>query len=204
MKHCFLFFVINIACMFGSTSAYGEYGLKLNADAPLFEAVDVLGRKFSLGESLKKGPMVLVFYRGGWCPYCNTQLRSIQANLHPKLKKLGIELVAISVDKISNGLQSSKENQLGFTVVSDPEAKILKKYRLSHKLEPDLVQKYKDSYSIDIEGASGKKHHIIAIPGVFLISKQAKIVWRFVDSNYKVRAKNSDILKAAQSLHSKT
>jgi peroxiredoxin len=183
---------------FGSAKSM-DFGLKRDESAPMFEAKDIDGNEFRLRESLQRGPVVLVFYRGGWCPYCNLQLRGLQKEVLPAVSKKGGTLVAISVDSPKEGLKTKSKEELGLTVISDPDAKILGFYKVQFKMSDDLVKTYKSSHSIDIEGASGKSHHIIAVPSVFVIKKNGKIGFAYVNEDYKVRAENKDIVRAIES-----
>lgn len=176
-----------------------DFGLKRDENAPMFEAKDIDGNEIRLKESLKSGPVVLVFYRGGWCPYCNLQLRGLQKEVLPSVLKKGGTLIAISVDTPKEGLKTKSKEELGLTIISDPEAKILSLYKVQFKMSDELVKTYKYSYSIDIEGASGKNHHIIAVPSVFVIKKDGKIGFAYVNEDYKVRAENKDIVHAIES-----
>jgi peroxiredoxin len=140
--------------------------------------------------------VVVVFYRGGWCPFCNLQMRSLQTKVLPKLAPLHASIVAISVDLPTEGRKTQQKDNLAFRVVSDPKAKLLDAYKVKYAVPADLVAKYK-AHAIDLEAASGEKHHVIAVPAVYVIDAAGKIVYRYVDENYKVRAPEADIIAAA-------
>lgn len=175
-----------------------DYGLEACAKAPAFKAPTDGGKTFDLAAALKKGPVVLVFYRGGWCPYCSTQLRELQKAL-PEFKKRGATLAAVSVDKVENARATKKKENLGFPLLSDPGAEIVGKYGLKFHLDDETVKKYK-SFGADVESASGRKHHQIAVPAVYVIDRKGVIRWVFVNEDYKKRAKPADILKALDAL----
>ena len=176
-----------------------DYGLKVNTQAPHFETKDLNGKPIKTSDLIRKGPLVLVFYRGGWCPYCNRQLQSLNREVAPYLKKSNGKLLAISVDQAEKARETDKFSD-HIIVLSDPKAKILKLYNVSYKLPQETVNKMKSSYDIDIEAASGEKHHTIAIPAVFVIDKKGKIVFSYANEKYKIRAANQDILKSLKSL----
>jgi peroxiredoxin len=173
-----------------------DFGLPLGEKAPQINMKDVDGVKFNLKKSLKKGPVVLVFYRGGWCPYCNLQLRNLQSEVVPSLGKYQATLVAISVDRLDEALKTKKSEALGITVLSDPTASLVKKYNVVNKVPMKLVKKYKSKYKIDLEKSSGKKHHIIAVPAVFIVKENGKISFSYANEDYKTRAQTKDILNA--------
>lgn len=178
--------------------AEAKYGLKAGDKAPYFKVKTYENKTFSLKKSLKKGPVVLVFYRGGWCPYCSTQLRGLRKNLK-KFKKRGATLAALSVDSVENARETREKEKLGFPLLSDPDAKVLGKYRLAFKLDGKTLKQY-SLHGIDVEKASGRKHHQIAVPAVFVIDKKGIIRWVYVNEDYKARAKLKDILKALDGL----
>lgn len=172
------------------------YGLSVGDDAPAFSVNDIQDKKINLDSELAAGPVVLVFYRGGWCPFCNTQLRSIESKLMPALKSLNASLVAISVDKPDEELKTKQRHGLSFRIVSDPKAVLLGKYNVKYQVPDDLVATYKAKHEIDLEKSSGEKHHIIAVPAVFVVNKARKVVYSFVDEDYKKRAPEEAILAA--------
>ena len=175
------------------------YGLKKGTKAPTFIAKDIYNKSIDSRQLTKSGPTVLVFYRGGWCPYCNTQLQRLQKKVAEPLKTAGAHLIAISVDKIAEGTKSQKQHNLDFTIISDPEASILKKFNVAYTVPDNLVRKYL-SKNIDLEKSSGRKHHIIAVPAVYVIDSQGMIRYAHVDSNYKKRAPAEDIIAAVQKI----
>jgi peroxiredoxin len=184
-----------------ASSAKKEIGLKVGSRAPQIMTKDIDGKSFNLNESVKKENVILVFYRGGWCPYCNTQLRTLQAQAVPKLKKANAKIVAISVDRVEEAIKTKTNEKLNMTIISDPSAGILKKYNIVNKVDEKLVKKYKDKYKLDLEKASGKKHHIIAIPAVFVVTKNRKISFAYANENYKVRAQIKDVLDNIENLN---
>lgn len=193
--------ILMLILMSSSVSFAGlDKGLSKGTLAPQFKAKNIKGGKFNLKKTLKKSPVVLVFYRGGWCPYCNLQLRALQTEVLPGLKKKNVELVAISVDRVEEGAKTLKQEKLGFTVLSDSKASVIKKYKADYIVPSELVQKYKTSYKINLEKASGRKHHIIAVPAVYVINQKGMITFSYVNEDYKVRAQTKDILKAVEAL----
>ena len=184
-----------VLCVPLAAFAETKYGLKAGEKAPNINIKDVNGQIFDLNDSLKSGPVVVVFYRGGWCMYCNTQLRDLEAEVVPVTKKYNAKMIAISVDKMESAVKTKDEDKLSFHVASDPEAKTLGDYNVQYKMTDELVKKYL-SYKVDIETASGMKHHIIAVPSVFVIDTAGTIVYSYANDDYKVRAKIVDVKRA--------
>lgn len=171
---------------------YGMTGLEVGTEAPDIELTDTAGNTVNFSKEVKN--TVVVFYRGAWCPYCLRQLDSIQKEVFSKLDEKS-QLVSISVDRLPVAKKMKDKQGYNFRVVSDSKAKSLKAFNIINKLDDELVQKYKASYKIDVEGDSGETHHMVAHPAVFVI-KNGKITFADVHTDYKKRTKNSEILKA--------
>lgn len=167
-------------------------GLKVKDKIPAISLKDLDGKTFEFSTQQKK--TVLVFYRGSWCPYCMKQLSSIQKDV---ISKLGAkaQLVAISVDRLNIAKKMRKKFKFDFIILSDAKATSLKAFKIVNKLNADLVKMYKATYKIDVEGDSGELHHMVAHPAVFVL-ENGKITFAEVNTDYKVRTKNEDILKA--------
>jgi len=192
--------IFGLMVMFFATSivAQEEPGLKTGIQAPDFEALTHQGNPLRLSDINKEGPVVLVFYRGGWCMYCNRQLQALQSRLED-FKSLGASIVAISVDLQENAAKSVEEKQLGFTVISDPEADLLQLYNLVFQVPDDVVKQYEE-YGIDLNAASGRDDHVISISATYVIDRSGKIVFANANKDYKVRPSIDEILEALRSL----
>lgn len=183
------------------TMSFGQDqpGIGKGVKAPDFEATNYKGEKVRLSQLYSNGPVVLIFYRGGWCPYCNTQLRQLQASLDD-FKKYNASLVAVSVDKITKAAATVKDKGLGFEVISNPEGDILEAYNLIYRVPDELNKKYKEQYSIDLEAASGRTDHVIAIPATYIINTSGTIVFAYANKDYKVRTSVEEILQELKKL----
>ena len=184
--------ILLITFVFLSNLTHALTGLKSGDKVPsLNDLKTTEGRSVALKD--KSTIAVLVFYRGSWCPYCVTQLKSIENEVMPKIKK-GVKLFAISVDSLVKAKKMKRNFKFSFDIISDPKAISLQKFKIINKVGPGLVRKYKTSYGIDIEGDSGETHHMIAHPAVYII-KEGHIIFSEVHENYKQRTKNSKILE---------
>jgi len=173
-------------------------GLRVGDRAPDFEASTYAGGSVRLSELYKKGPVVLVFYRGAWCPYCNVHLQSFQSRL-PEIQGAGASVVAVSVDKPEYAAKAAGAGSLGFEVISDPDALILEAYRLVFRVPEALAAKYKDEYLIDLEAHSGRADHVIAVPATYIVDSKGVIRFAYADLDYKVRASPEQVLSALAS-----
>ena len=186
--------VIAALVFFSSFYSFSMTGLEVGQKVPELSLKDTKGEKVDFNNNPKT--IVAIFFRGSWCPYCVKQLKTVEDDL---VKKVGenVEIVAISVDKLSVAKKMKNQFKFSFQVISDPLAKSLKAFKIINKLDDSLVQKYKASYKIDVEGDSGQTHHMVAHPAVFII-KNGKIAYADIHVNYKERTKNSEILKKLQ------
>lgn len=168
--------------------------IKKGDSAPQFILNDVHGKKVSLKELLKNGPIVLTFYRGVWCPICNKQLSSYQGIL-PKIRAAGAELVAVSPELPDSGIKTEEKNKITFTILTDSNNRVATNYGLVFKLNDKIKKLYKE-YGIDLQQNQGNEEWQLPIPATYVIGRNGKIKWAFLDVDYKNRATTDDILKA--------
>jgi peroxiredoxin len=166
--------------------------------APDFALPNALGKRVELSALLAAGPVVLTFYRGGWCPYCNLQLRAYQRVL-PELRALGATLVAISPEPSDASLSTREKNALEFEVLSDIEAKAAKAYGVLFDLSDALREAYigmgKDLSQINADGA----WHL-PIPATYVIAPNGRIALAYVDPEYRNRLEPADVLAAVRAM----
>ncbi len=188
MKTCFILFFLSFS---GFSSSGGHSpGLKVGDRVSNFSVKTSTGKDFTLNDIDSK--TVIVFYRGSWCPYCVKQLKDLESKLLPKLED--VKLIGVSVDRLAVAQKMKSKLKLNFTVLSDPKAATLKSFKIVNKLDDELVEKYKNSYKIDVEGDSGETHHLVAHPAVFIVSKDKKVLFSDVHVNYKQRTSIDKIL----------
>lgn len=141
-------------------------------------------------------PTVLIFYRGGWCPYCSRQLSGL-LDIQDDLKAAGFQMVAISIDQPSKIKETPKRDELSYVLLSDVDANVSEAFGIAFQVPDELVKKYKESYNIDLEAASGQTHHKLPHPSVFVINREGVIQFAYVNEDYKVRLEPKKILAAA-------
>ncbi|WP_309380148.1 peroxiredoxin-like family protein [Cerasicoccus frondis] len=165
--------------------------------APDFTLPDAKGEEVSLSNLLKEGPVVLVWYRGGWCPYCNMQLHAMQGIL-PQLKEAGAQLVAISPETPDNSLSTTEKNDLQFHVLSDNGNAVAHQYGIVYSLDDDTYNILESRLHLSEYNDSESKELPLTV--AYVIKQDGTIAWDFVDADYKKRAEPADILKAVQAL----
>jgi len=179
------------------TSAEDTNPLRAGVAAPLDATFsDVASQSVNLRGLLKSGPKLLIFYRGGWCPYCNSHLGAL-ATVAPRLEELGVQIAAISPDKPEK-LKEAEEQS--YTLYSDSKLELAKAFGLAFKVDSETVHLYKNEYNIDLEEYSGETHHLLPVPAAYLINQQGEIVFAHSNTDYKVRVELEDLLLAAQNL----
>jgi peroxiredoxin len=173
-------------------------GIVVGEVAPNVSALDLDGRQVSLADLYKSGPILLAFYRGGWCPYCNTEIHSL-TQAYPEYRKRGVTPVALSVEKPEQSSKLKATYTIPFPVLSDTEAKSLEAFHLIKKVPEEELAKMK-SFGIDLEALSGKTHHEIAIPALFLIDRTGIVRFAHSDPDFKVRPSTAQLLAAIDAL----
>lgn len=177
----------------------GKYALDVGKNAPNFELPDAQGKSISLADLLIKGPVVITFYRGSWCPYCNLQLKALQAQL-ADIQALGATLVAISPQIPDGSLTADEINNMGFTVLSDQDAKVAAEYGVAWQVPEFLLDHMRNDRQLDLEAINNGNANIIPIPATFILNSDGEVTWRFVDLDYRIRSEPSDIIEALQKL----
>ena len=197
-----LFFVSILFLISGYALAGDDVPLNANDISPLLvgETIpdvtlqNIEGKAVKLQAAVSKQPTLIIFYRGSWCPYCNTHLGEL-AKLEPELIKMGIQILAISPDKPKYLQEAIDKNDLKYTLLSDSKAIAIKAFGLAFKLDSDTVKKYKE-WGIDLEKQSGESHFILPVPAAYLVKPDGQITFSFTAPNYKIRV-NGDVLMAA-------
>ncbi|HMP91601.1 MAG TPA: peroxiredoxin-like family protein [Phnomibacter sp.] len=167
-------------------------GLKKGAKAPLFEAMDAKGIRYNLSDLLKQGPVVLVFYRGYWCPFCNRHLSELQQAL-PAIKAKGARLIAITPEKPDFIEKTIDKTNAGFPLLHDADLSIINAYQVAFPLKDDVLNRYKNA-GIDLQTINGNKGNILPVPALYIVNQEGVIVYSFYDPNYRNRAPVAEIL----------
>jgi peroxiredoxin len=172
--------------------------LAIGEQAPDFVLPNASGWMVSLSEVLREGHAVVVFYRGGWCPYCNIQLRAYQ-RLLPQLAQLGANLVAISPQLPDASLSTAQRNVLDFAVLSDAGNRVARSFGLVYSLPEELRQALR---SVDkaLPGINGDDSWELPVPATFVIAKDGRTVFSHVDIDYRSRREPNVVLSALRSL----
>ena len=173
--------------------------LSIGVRAPDVSLPDALGQRVRLSELWRPGPLVVIFYRGGWCPYCNLELRAWQQRL-ADLRHLGASLVAISPQTPDNSLSTAEKNELAFPVLSDSTLEAAEAFRIAFELAPELVELY-GRVGNDLPVLNGNGRWVLPMPATYVIDQDGRIVFSHVEADYRERAEPADVMAAvAQAL----
>jgi peroxiredoxin len=175
-------------------SGAAQRALKVGDKAPSFTLKDPDGNAVSSSALLADGPLVVSFYRGVWCPYCNMELQALEA-AHPEFKRLGAKLVAISPQTPVNSRKSVRQNKLSFPILSDANNEVASAFGLKFALPDYLVELYK-SLKNDLPTFNGDPSWTLPTPGRFAIGPDRTIVYAEVNPDYTLRPEPEAMLPA--------
>lgn len=177
-------------------------GLKIDDKAPDFTLTNAFGKPVRLADYLKKGPVILVFYRGAWCPYCNIHMHALLESL-PAFKKYKANLIAITPQMPDKSAAQIKKDKLSFDVLSDSKYEVIKAYNLYFELTPQAHKLYKNKFGLDIETFNGNGRLGLPVPATFVINQGGRIVAMHAELDYKQRMEPQAILDALKIINRK-
>ncbi len=166
-------------------SGAAQKALKAGDPAPAFTLNDHEGHPVSSAELLRQGPLVVTFYRGVWCPYCNMELQALQA-AQPDIRAAGAHLMAISPQLAANSRKSVRQNALTFPILSDPHNDMAAQFGLRFKLQDDLIELYK-SLKNDLSAFNGDPSWTLPMPARYVITPDRTIVYAEVNPDHTHR-----------------
>jgi peroxiredoxin len=204
-------FITIIACFFSAlgTQVLAEGNLKpmndsIAAEKPLVigdtipdvTVTSTKGKAISLRWLISKKPAIVIFYRGGWCPYCNAHLASIQ-QIEPDLIHLGYQIIAIGADRIAELDKTIAKHHLTYSLYSDSTMRAAKAFGLAYTVDSITLTKMQ-LHGVDLEKASGQKHHMLPVPAAFVVDKKGIIRFAHSNPDIKVRIDPNDLLSKAR------
>jgi peroxiredoxin len=167
--------------------------LKVGDRAPAIVLANAKGTTIDVGTLLKKGPVIVAFYRGGWCPYCNLELRAYQEVL-PQIVAAGASLVAISPEKPDDTVSTAEKNALTFEVLSDLGQKVGRAFGLVYQFTEELKSAYR-GFNLDIPVRNGTPGEwALPVSATYVIDRNGLIVYAYTDVDYRDRADPREVL----------
>lgn len=168
--------------------------LKVGERAPAIVLGNAKGAAVDVGTLLKKGPVIVTFYRGGWCPYCNLELKAFQGIL-PEISAAGASLVAISPEKPDDTLSTAQKNALTFEVLSDVGQKVGRAFGLVYEFTEELKTAYR-GFGRDIPATNGTPGEwALPVSATYVIDRDGTIIYAYTDVDYRDRADPRDVLE---------
>ena len=178
--------LVNISFSFAQDEVYDICPIKNSQNVPSAIVYNIEGKAVDLKDYVGQKPAVVVFYRGGWCPYCMRHLSAL-GEIKDQIDNLGFELIAITPDHFSKlNISKEKSGALGYQLFSDKDINAINAFGIGWKIDDKLYQKYKNEYNIDMEWWSESTHHILPAPSVFIINKGV-VQYQHVNPKYSER-----------------
>lgn len=191
MKKTAFFFLPLLVCHL-LVAQMSPAGLNVGTIAPNFNAKDQNGKTIVLTDLIKQGPVVLVFYRGEWCPYCNKQLAELNDSI-PFITAKGAQVIAISPENAMNVEKTMQKTKATYSIISDDKTKIMSAYKVAFALNQEMTTKYK-GYGIDLTERNGTNGNNLPVPSVYIVDRSGKITYKHIDEDITKRTSVKDIL----------
>jgi peroxiredoxin len=173
-------------------SGQADRALKAGDRAPTFTLTDTDGAAVSSAALLVRGPLVVSFYRGVWCPYCNLELQALEA-VRADIEARGASLIAVSMQNAANSRKSSRENHLGFRILVDTGGHVANEFGLRYTLSAALIELNK-TLGTDLEAINGESSGSLPMPGRYVIGQDGIVAYAEVNPDYTRRPDPSDLL----------
>jgi peroxiredoxin len=179
-------------------SGQAQRALKAGDRAPDFDLPDSDGKTVSSRDLLAKGPVVLTFYRGFWCPYCNFDLAALEL-ARPEIEKRGASLVAVSQQTAANSRKSQRANNLAFPILADKGGALAHQFGIRWDVPDDLKQVHKQ-VGADLEAFNGDESWTLPMPARYVIGQDGVIAYSEVNPDYTRRPEPSDVFPVLDAL----
>jgi peroxiredoxin len=166
--------------------------LEVGAMAPAFAASEVDGRVFRFDPKNLKRPVLLISFRGGWCPFCNAHLQDLRT-VEPQIAAFGYRVLFLSTDRP----ELSLKEKVNYHIVSDASMSAARAFGIAYRLD-DAALKQMKTYGIDLEATQGNTNHELPVPSVFIVDRSGVIRFRYFNSDYRIRLDAAPVLAAAQ------
>jgi peroxiredoxin len=177
-----------------------DHALKVNDSTPDFSLPDAFSHEISLRTLLRTGPVVISFYRGEWCPFCNLELRALQQAL-PEITKLGANLIAISPEKPDNGIVLTEKNKLTFPVLSDFRNAVARQFGIVFRVGDKVQDLSRNVFRNDLALRNGEDSYELPVPATFVIDGRGVVRFAHVNVDYMTgRAEPQEVIAALEAI----
>lgn len=165
--------------------------------APAFQGREVDGRPYRFNPAKLRKPVLMIFYRGGWCPYCNLHLKDLRT-VEPEIVRLGYDVIFLSTDRPSL-LYSSLKEKVNYHIVSDASMEAARAFGVAYRLDAETLSMMR-TYGVDLEATQGTTSHELPVPSVFIIDRNGIVRFRHFNADYRVRLDAGSVLAAAKNV----
>ncbi|MGF7040464.1 peroxiredoxin-like family protein [Mucilaginibacter lappiensis] len=187
-------YLLLITLFFAGLQVMAQTGLTKGDTAPAFTAKDNTGKSIDLKTLLKSHKsVVLFFYRGEWCPYCNKHIQQLQDSLQ-LLSAKGAYVIAVTPETNDGINKTIGKTHASFSIIQDKGYQIMKDYRVNYVLDDATVAKYK-TYGLDLNKSNGNADHVLPVPATYIINQSGKIAFVHFNKDYTKRASVNDMLQ---------
>ena len=177
---------------------FASKGLQVGDTIPMFGLSNAKGQMVNSKEILENHSVIISFYRGGWCPYCNLELRALQQFL-PEFEKLGAKLITISPEKPDNSLSTVEKNNLEFEVLTDTDNKLAREFGIVFEF-PEYLEDTYNGFGLDLKKHNNTSKVELPLPATYVVDKSGTIRYAFADEDYTMRANPEDILEVLKGI----
>lgn len=168
--------------------------LRVGEAAPAFRGADAAGRPVELRKLLKKGPVVLYFYRGQWCPYCSKELSQLQDSLQT-LTAAGAQVVVVTPETVENIGQTQAKTKASFPILHDRDFTIMKAYKTAFTVDAATAARYR-GFGVDLRQANGATADVLPVPATYIIGRDGKISFAYFNPDYRRRVSVREVVRA--------
>lgn len=188
-------YILILVLAFTGLQLCAQTGLSKGDNAPVFSTTDNAGKSVDLKTLLRAHKsVVLFFYRGEWCPYCNKHIAQLQDSLQ-LLSAKGAYVIAVTPETKEGIDKTIRKTHASFSIVQDKGYTIMKDYKVNYVLDDATVAKYK-GFGLDLNASNGNTDHVLPVPATYVINQSGKITFVHFNKDYTRRASISDIMRA--------
>lgn len=180
----------------------GGRALALGDTAPDFSLPDQVGAHVRLSDLLRMGSVVLSFFRGAWCPYCETELRALHMAL-PEIQRRGARLIAVSPQSLDRSMSMAERLLLDYSILEDGGNEVAKQFGLAFEI-PEEFQQYHDENMAKISDYNGDLSYLLPVPATYVIDPAGIVRFAYVDADYTHRAEPSDVIEVLDGISDHT
>jgi peroxiredoxin len=167
----------------------------VGATAPAFNAREVDGKRFRFDPTHLQAPVMIIFFRGGWCPYCNAHLQDLRT-VEPEIVTMGYSVLFLSTDR-PELLYSSLKEKVNYHILSDSSLDAARAFGVAYRVDAETLKKMQ-GFGVDLETTQGNANHELPVPSVFIVDRSGVVRFRYFNPDYRVRLDAASVLSAAQ------